>query len=132
MLKMLVNTSIFFILFFMKDIDLCGVWYYKESFPEGHSSGYLVIKKEKNGGLTGNLHGVENSLGEKPFYFVETFETSIKNNQLFFHGISVYGLFEDQEYFLDTWMIDHINNQFIIAESLDEQGASGAIVLTKI
>lgn len=116
----------------MIDIDLSGVWFYKESFPEGYSSGYFVIKKEKNGNFSGNLHGVENSLGEKPFYFVEAFETSIKNNQLFFHGISVYGLFEDQEYFLDTWMIDHINNQFIIAESLDEQGASGAVVLTKI
>ena len=110
---------------------LTGVWHYKESFPEGFSSGYLIVKKE-NENYTITLHGAEHSLGDKPFYFVESFNLSESNNQKILQGVSVYGLFEDQEYFLDNWLIINYSEKIIIAESIDEQGANGAVVLTKI
>lgn len=113
-------------------IDISGVWHYRESFPEGFSTGYLIISKNENEDYIANLHGAEHSLGDKPFYFVEGFDISTDNKKLVFNGISVYGLFEEQEYFLDTWIIDSFDNKHIIATSVDEQGASGAVVLTKI
>lgn len=112
-------------------VDFSGVWHYKEGFPEGYSTGYLIVKKE-NDNYSITLHGAEHSLGDKPFYFIESFELSISKNQFIFQGTSVYGLFENQEYFLDNWLVLEYNENLIIAESIDEQGANGAVVLTKI
>lgn len=129
---MLVFLRAFFlsIQFIMIDV-LSGVWHYKESFPEGFSTGYLIVKQENDDFII-TLHGAEYSLGDKPFYFVESFEFIKSKDQMMFQGTSVYGLFEDQEYFLDNWLIVNYSEKNIIAESIDEQGANGAVVLTKI
>lgn len=115
----------------MKIPQLKGFWKYEEHFKYGKSEGYVRFYVE-NDSTMAELNGREIVDDEAEFYYKETFSLSEKNHQPALIGVFVEFDDPDIDFYLDDWTIIHLEDNLIIAESNDDQGVSGTVILQKM
>ncbi|MDN5215122.1 hypothetical protein QQ020_23780 [Fulvivirgaceae bacterium BMA12] len=120
----------------VKNIDVSGEWEILEEYKNGRTKGNMVLSQEKNGTLKGVLvlnDWMQTGNGLVRIFTVEeTIEGNIQNSHINIRGTKVKILEGTiDNYYLDNWNGNIINDENIVGKSIDENGIEGHFILKR-